>query len=720
MKSTLLCFLIFQALCLAQRPSTGWFYPVNPHQNIYPPTPGGYTYPASGPVANATYDYVVVGSGAGGSPLAARLARAGYSVLLVDAGADRGAERQARVPAFHPQASEYGPMRWSYFVRHYEDEAQARRDSKMTYLTSDGQYYVGLYPPEGARRLGVLYPRAAALGGCAEHNAFITVLPSDGDWDYIASVTGDASWEASNMRKYFERLESCRYLPNSVTGHGFSGWLQTRLTPLILVLEDLKLLSLVIAAATAMGQDLAGKVINTVAGLLEILTLDMNNDSPGRDDAELLYQIPLTMTDEYARSSPRDFVIDTANAVNDDGTKRYKLDIALNTLVTKVNFDTSGPTPKAIGIDYLVGESLYRADSRATLDPDPNSGSPGTVYASREVILSAGAFNTPQLLKLSGVGPASELASFDIPVIKDLPGVGGNLQDRYEVGLVGRAPSNFSLLQGCTFLQGPYDEDDPCYDRWASAPTGDLKGPYATNGIAFGRVFRSSVASPDDGGGPDVFVGGAPAFFDGYYPGYSLRATADHRVWTWLTLKAHSRNRAGTVTLASADPRDTPAVAFRSFAGEDDGDADVQAVYEGVRYGLAAFGDLVPLDLDGPSFARVWPSPADVSTEDQWKQFIRDEAWGHHASCTCPIGGDEDDAAVLDSEFRVRGVRGLRVVDASVFPRIPGTYIALPIYMVSEKAADVIIAAAAAAAAADVIIAAAAAAAAAAGADNAS
>ena len=118
------------------------------------------------------------------------------------------------------------------------------------------------------------------------------------------------------------------------------------------------------------------------------------------------------------------------------------------------------------------------------------------------------------------------------------------------------------------------------------------------------------------------------------------------------------------------------------------GDADLQAVYEGVQYGLRAFESLVPLD---GAFERVWPDPANVSSEEEFKQFIRDEAWGHHASCTAPIGADDDPLAVLDAQFRVRGVDGLRVVDASVFPKIPGTYIVLPIYMVSEKAADVII-----------------------------
>ena len=213
---------------------------------------------------------MVVGSGPGGAPLAARLALAGYSVLLIDAGEDHGADPQVQLPALHPYASEYNPIRWSYFVNHYEDEAQARRDSKMTYLTPDGEYYVGHYPPEGSEMLGIYYPRTGALGGCSQHNALITILPHDNDWNHIASITGDDSWKANNMRKYFKRLEACRYLPNSIIGHGFTGWLETRLTPLILILQDLKVLSLTIAAATAMGQDLKGKVINTVTGLLEV------------------------------------------------------------------------------------------------------------------------------------------------------------------------------------------------------------------------------------------------------------------------------------------------------------------------------------------------------------------------------------------------------------------------------------------------------------------
>jgi choline dehydrogenase-like flavoprotein len=80
-----------------------------------------------------------------------------------------------------------------------------------------------------------------------------------------------------------------------------------------------------------------------------------------------------------------------------------------------------------------------------------------------------------------------------------------------------------------------------------------------------------------------------------------------------------------------------------------------------------------------------------VQTDDQLRDFIRNQAWGHHASCTCPIGADDDPMAVLDSQFRVRGTTGLRVVDASMFPRIPGFFIVTAIYTAAEKAADVIL-----------------------------
>lgn len=394
-------------------------------QNIFPPN--GYNHPVTAPKDKSTYDYVIVGSGAGGSPLAARLALAGHSVLLIDAGEDHGSDRQVQAPALHPYTSEYNPIRWDYFVEHYEDEEQAVKDSKYTYLTPEGEYWQKLdlsdtKPPKGSEKKGILYPRTGALGGCSMHNALVMIKPTDKDWNDIAAMTGDDSWSSDKMNGYFKKLEKNRYLQSILgKGHGWEGWLPTTLTPTILIAQDLKVLSLLTAAATATGKGLLGSLLGTLTGVLEVLTLDINTAAKTRDTKDLIYQIPLSMNKDYIRTGPRDFVLEVANAKNKDGSKKYKLDIALQTLVTKINFDTSGDVPKATGVDYLFGESLYRADPRSSTK---NSGKAGSVNAKREVIVSAGAFNTPQLLKLSGIGPASELKSFGIPVIKNLPGKG--------------------------------------------------------------------------------------------------------------------------------------------------------------------------------------------------------------------------------------------------------------------------------------------------------
>jgi choline dehydrogenase len=566
-------------------------------------------------------------------------------------------------------------MRWDYYVNHYSNLTAQKLDSKMTYQTSTGELYVGLKPPSGATPLGILYPRAGTLGGCGSHNALISIYPHASDWNNIATLTGDTTWSASNMRKYFQRLENVEYLPNGVVGHGFSGWLTTGVTDLLFAITDLKLLSIVISAASAMGKSFIGIILSTVAGLGEILLRDINAATAGRDNAEGLYQVPIAV-DNGVRNGPREFVLNTANAKNADGTRKYILDIKLNTLVTKIRFDQTGAKPRAVGVDYMSGQSLYRADPRAA-----NTGAAvsGSVNAASEVIISAGAFNTPQLLKLSGVGPKNELTSFGIPLVVDLPGVGTNLQDRYETTVIGKTTTDFKVTSGCTFLR---TADDPCYMEWKDGASTGSRGIYGSNGISVGIVKKSSVAE----GNPDLFIAGAPIVFPGYYPGYSADGTADAKHWSWITLKAHSRNSAGTVTLASTDPRDMPLINFNSFQDPASGAKDVQAVVEGMQLSRKMFNNIIPLD---GGFTEVWPGQS--VTDAKLGEWVRKEAWGHHASCTCPIGADGDSMAVLDSKFRVRGVDGLRVVDASVFPKIPGFYIAVPIYMVSEKAADVIL-----------------------------
>jgi choline dehydrogenase-like flavoprotein len=291
-----------------------------------------------------------------------------------------------------------------------------------------------------------------------------------------------------------------------------------------------------------------------------------------------MWQVPIAVdpTDASKRNGPRNFILDTANAQNADGSRKYHLDIQLHTLATKIRFQSNSSTPKAVGVEYLQGQSLYAADPRYS----GAQGTPGYVAAKREIIVSAGAFNTPQLLKLSGIGPRDELSSFGIDVISDLPGVGTNLQDRYETGLISSAPTDFFITKDCTF---GYQHPDPCLEKWKNGLTPIDKGTYVTNGIAIAITKKSTAALPTDD--PDILVTGVPGYFKGYYPGYAYDALIDKNHWTWITLKAHSHNNAGTVRLRSTDPRERPQISFNYFdTGNTDGGGDLddlEAVYEG-------------------------------------------------------------------------------------------------------------------------------------------
>src|SRR5205085_6423876 len=149
-------------------------------------------------------------------------------------------------------------------------------------------------------------------------------------------------------------------------------------------------------------------------------------------------------------------------------------------------------------------------------------------------------------------------------------------------------------------------------------------------------------------------------------------------------LKAHTNNTAGTVRLRSADPLDTPKIDFHYFEeGNDKSGDDLNAVLAAVHFvrSMNGHNDLIAREaIPGPGH----------ETDDELRTWIKNNAWGHHASCTCKMGRTDDPTAVVDHRFRVIGTKGLRVVDASIFPKIPGFFIVTPIYMISEKAADVI------------------------------
>ena len=176
---------------------------------------------------------------------------------------------------------------------------------------------------------------------------------------------------------------------------------------------------------------------------------------------------------------------------------------------------------------------------------------------------------------LSGVGPRDQLGKFGIPEVVNLPGVGGNLQDRYEVGVVSCFERDFALIDRATFL--PPDPDPDSYmQQWLKNGT----GLYASNGTLIGIIRRSSKELKD----PDLYIFGIPGFFRGYYPGYSKLFEYHHNRFTWAILKARTRNT-GRVELKSADPRDMPLINFQYFGdGGRASDPDLEAVVNGVQF----------------------------------------------------------------------------------------------------------------------------------------
>jgi choline dehydrogenase len=254
----------------------------------------------------------------------------------------------------------------------------------------------------------------------------------------------------------------------------------------------------------------------------------------------------------------------------------------------------------------------------------------------------------------------------------------GSLQDRYEIPLIDELGQEFSLLNGLTFDASP---DDKGFLTWSNSRTGF----YTTNGGTIAIMKRSD---PDSKGDCDLFIFGIPGEFAGYKLNYSdrIHKPEGRSRFSWIILKAHTNNT-GSVRLRSFDPRDPPMVNFRSFGdGQRANDPDLIALDRGVNY-VRDF--MARVRAKGITKGEVLPGNA--LTGQALRNWIMTRAWGHHASCTCRIGSETDEDTVLDSKFRVVGVPNLRVVDASVFPKIPGYFIVLPVYLIAEKAADVIL-----------------------------
>ena len=466
----------------------------------------------------------------------------------------------------------------------------------------DWRYYTEPEPGLGGRRLHT--PRGKVLGGSSSINGLVYVRGNPRDFDRW-EAEGAAGWNYAAVLPYFRRAETRAEGGDQYRGD--SGPLQTRYGTLENPLH---------AAWLEAGRQAGYPATADVNGARQ--------EGFGR----------LDMTVGGGRRSS------AANAYLRPAMRRRNLAVSTGALAMRVVFDGR----QAIGVEYRQGDALR------------------TVNARREVIVSAGSINSPKLLKLSGVGPATELREHGIAVVHDLPGVGENLQDHLE----------FYFQVACTKPVTLYSS----MGLFARARIGARwllfkDGLGATNHFETGGFIRSRAGVPY----PDIQFHFLPLAVA--YDGSSL---ANEHGFQAHVGPMRSKSR-GWVRLASSEARDKPRILFNYLSHPEDM-AEMRACVRLTRevFAQKAFD---------PWRGREIQPGKNVVTDEQIDAFVRAKVESaYHPSCTCRMGRREDPMAVVDAEARVIGLEFLRVVDSSIMPSITTGNLNAPTIMLAEKLAD--------------------------------
>jgi choline dehydrogenase len=463
-------------------------------------------------------------------------------------------------------------------------------------------YYTDPEPHLGGRRMHT--PRGKVLGGSSSINGLVYIRGNPQDFEAWSSQ-GAAGWAYRDVLPYFRRAEKRQEGGNQYRGN--SGRLGTRYGTLSNPLHAAWL-----AAAGEAGYP---------------STADVNGfqqEGFGRMD--------MTVADGRRCSA--------SNAYLRPAMRRPNLKVLTHALATRILFEGR----RATGLEYRRGGMTHR------------------VRIAGELILSAGPINSPQLLKLSGVGPAAELRVHDIPVVHDLPGVGENLQDHLEFYFQVACKEPISLYSSVNLWNRAL-----IGARWLLRKD----GLGATNHFETCGFIRSRPGVPY----PDIQYHFLPMAV-----AYDGSALAQEHGFQAHVGPMRSKSR-GWVRLVSSDPLDKPRILF-NYLSEPGDWTEMRACVRLTReiFAQAAF--------DRFRGREIQPGQ-DVQTDAQIDEFIRAKVESaYHPSCSCKMGGPEDPMAVVDPQTRVYGIEGLRVVDSSIMPSITTGNLNAPTIMLAEKAAD--------------------------------
>ena len=447
-------------------------------------------------------------------------------------------------------------------------------------------------------------PRGKVLGGSSSINGLVYIRGNPEDfnsWD----AQGATGWSYADVLPYFRRAETRQEGGNAYRGS--SGPLQTRYGSLRNPLHAAWL-----AAAREAGY-------------------------PGTEDVNGMQQEGFGRMDMTVGNGRRS---SAANAYLRPAMGRANLEVRTHALVTRVLIDGK----RAGGVEYLRGGITHRVNANA------------------EVILCGGPINSPQLLKLSGIGPAAELRAHQIPVIQNLPGVGENLQDHLEFYFQVASKQPITLYSSIGLRSRAW-----IGARWLLRKDGlGASNHFETCGFI---RSKAGIAYPDI---QYHFLPLAVA-----YDGSSL--AQEHGFQAHVgPMRSKSR---GWVRLASNKPQDHPLIRFNYMSHADDRE-EMRAC---VRLTREIFAQRA---FDSYRGREIQPGAA-VQSDGDIDAFIRSKVESaYHPSCTCKMGAAADSMAVVDAQTRVHGIERLRVVDSSIMPSITTGNLNAPTIMLAEKAAD--------------------------------
>ncbi|HJO03422.1 MAG TPA: choline dehydrogenase [Acidobacteriota bacterium] len=457
-------------------------------------------------------------------------------------------------------------------------------------------------PSMGGRR--IYQPRGKVLGGSSSINGMVWIRGNALDYERWGHAPGLAAWDYAHCLPYFRRLE--HHLAGADAYHGDCGPLVVT-TPRV----DNPLVAAFFAAAQQAGY-------------------------PWTEDVNGYQQEGFSTFD---RTTHRGRRWSAARAYYHPVKSRQNLTLRSGALTTRILFDGR----QAVGVEYRRGGRQH------------------TVYGG-EIICCGGTINSPQLLQLSGVGPADPLKKLGIEVVQELRGVGECLQDHLEVYVQYACTQPVSLYPALSWWRQPWIGANWLFGR---------RGIGASNQFEGGGFIRSN----DHVSVPNVQFHFLPISIR--YDGSAPNPGHGYQVHVGPTLS----DARGRVRIRSSDPDEHPSIRFNYLSTQQDRREWVEAIRCARRI------------MTQPAFepfrgAELVPGD-EVETDEEILSFIaRDGESAYHPSCTCRMGSDED--AVTDAQLRVHGLEGLRVVDASVMPSITNGNIYAPVLMIAEKAADMI------------------------------